>query len=250
MPTSCQACQCEDGFPVPFSMAFQPLIDTRSGRIFGHEALVRGVEGEGAGSVLSKVDADNRYYFDQQCRVKAIELAARLFPTGGDTQLSINFLPNAVYEPRACIRRTLETAERVGFPRQAIIFEFTENERLDSDHLLKILKTYKEIGFKTAIDDFGSGYAGLKLLAEFQPDIVKIDMDLLRGIDADPARRTIVSNILRMLEELGVAALCEGVETDAEFSVLTDLGAHLFQGYYFAKPTFEALADYPAALAN
>ena len=246
----CHACQSDDGFPTPFSMAFQPLIDIRDHRIFGHEALVRGIAGEGAGSVLSKVDADNRYYFDQQCRVKAIELASRLFPAGGDTQLSINFLPNAVYEPRACIRRTLETAERVGFPREAIIFEFTENERLDSAHLLKILKTYKEIGFKTAIDDFGAGYAGLKLLTDFQPDIVKIDMDLLRGIDADPARRTIVRNILRMLDELGVAALCEGVETEAELAVLTDLGAHLFQGYYFGKPAFEALAPYPAALSH
>lgn len=241
MREGCQGCQRGEGFPMPFSMAFQPIIDTRGRHIYGHEALVRGVGGEGAGSVLSKVDADNRYYFDQQCRIKAIELAARLFPAGGDTLLSINFLPNAVYEPRACIRQTLETAERMGFPRERIIFEFTENEPLDTDHLLKILTTYKAIGFKTAIDDFGAGYAGLSLLARFQPDIVKLDMDLIRGIDADPARRTIVDNTLRMLRDLGVTALCEGVETEAEFNTLADLGAHLFQGYYFGKPVFEGL---------
>ncbi len=241
MHNGCQACQLENGFPVPFSMAFQPIVDTRAASIFGHEALVRGIKGEGAGSVLSKVDADNRYWFDQQCRVKAIELAARLFPAGGGTRLSINFLPNAVYEPRACIRKTLETAERVGFPLEDIIFEFTENERLDIDHVLKILKTYKAIGFKTAIDDFGAGYAGLKLLAEFQPDIVKLDMDLIRGIDADPARRTIVRNILAMLDDLGVTALCEGVETEAEFDTLRGMEAHLFQGYYFGKPVFEGV---------
>lgn len=241
----CQGCQRDNGFPIPFSMAFQPIVDTRACAIFGHEALVRGTGGEGAGSVLSRVDADNRYWFDQECRIKAIELAARLFPPGRDTRLSINFLPNAVYEPRACIRQTLATAERVGFPLDDIIFEFTENERLDTGHLLKILKTYKEIGFKTAIDDFGAGYAGLTLLADFQPDIVKLDMALLRGIDADPARRAIVRNILGMLDDLGITALCEGVETEAEFAALTDLGAHLFQGYYFAKPAFEALADAP-----
>ena len=249
MPNGCQGCQRDNGFPIAFSMAFQPIVDTRAHAVFGHEALVRGVAGEGAGSVLSMVDADNRYWFDQACRVKAIELAARLFPAGGGTRLSINFLPNAVYEPRACIRKTLETAERVGFPIDDIIFEFTESERLDTAHLLKILKTYKEIGFKTAIDDFGAGYAGLKLLADFQPDIVKLDMDLLRGIDADPARRAIVRNILGMLDDLGVTALCEGVETEAEFATLADLGAHLFQGYYFAKPAFEALADAPALWA-
>lgn len=243
MQTGCQGCRRDNGFPLAFSMAFQPIIDTRAGRIFGHEALVRGTAGEGAGSILSKVDADNRYWFDQQCRVRAIELAARLFPTEDRPKLSINFLPNAVYEPRACIRQTLETAGRVGFPPEDIIFEFTENEPLDTAHLLRILTTYKEIGFKTAIDDFGAGYAGLSLLSTFQPDIVKLDMDLIRGIDADPARRTIVTNILRMLDELGVTALCEGVETEAEFDTLKGMGAYLFQGYYFGKPVFEGVGS-------
>ncbi|WP_370677250.1 EAL domain-containing protein [Pleomorphomonas sp. PLEO] len=246
MSNGCAGCQRGEGFPIAFSMAFQPIVDTRAGRVFGHEALVRGVHGEGAGSVLGRVDQDNRYYFDQQCRIKAIELAARLFPAGEDIKLSINFMPNAVYEPRACIRQTLETAERVGFPLKKIIFEFTENEPLDTGHLLKILTTYKQIGFATAIDDFGAGYAGLNLLAKFQPDIVKLDMELVRGIDADPARRVIVKNILAMLDDLGVTALCEGVETAGEFAVLSDLGAHLFQGYHFAKPSFEALGAWCA----
>lgn len=249
MQRGCQGCQREGGFQLPFSMAFQPIVDTRAGRVFGHEALVRGMNGEGAGSVLSQVDADNRYWFDQRCRVRAIELAAGLFPRGEDLKLSINFMPNAVYEPRACIRQTLETAERVGFPLEAIIFEFTENEPLDASHLLRILKTYKEIGFSTAIDDFGAGYAGLNLLASFQPDIVKLDMDLVRGIDQDAARRAIVKNLLHMLDDLGVTALCEGVETAAEFAVLADLGAYLFQGYYFGKPTFEAITTLPGIKA-
>lgn len=250
MQKGCQGCQREDGFPLPFTMAFQPIVDSRNRTIFGHEALVRGMNGEGAGSVLGRVDADNRYYFDQQCRVKAIELAAKLYPSGTGTKLSINFMPNAVYEPRACIRRTLETAERVGFPLDQIIFEFTENEPLDSAHLLGILKTYKEIGFATAIDDFGAGYAGLTLLAKFQPDIVKLDMDLMRGIDADPAKRVIVKHILAMAGDLGITTLCEGIETEAEFTTLTDLGASLFQGYYFGKPAFEALLSYPEHAAS
>lgn len=245
MSEGCQGCQREEGFPLPFTMAFQPIVDTRAHAIYGHEALVRGLGGEGAGSVLGRVDQSNRYYFDQQCRIKAIELAARLYPPDEQMKLSINFMPNAVYEPRACIRQTLETAERVGFPRQQIIFEFTENEPLDTEHLLKILNTYKEIGFATAIDDFGAGYAGLTLLAKFQPDIVKLDMELLRGIDAAPAKRVIVRNILAMTADLGITALCEGVETEAEFTTLSDLGAFLFQGYYFGKPAFEALMAYP-----
>lgn len=241
MTTGCAGCRGGAEFEIPFSMAFQPIVDVGPRRVFGYEALVRGPAGESAGTVLSKVDAANRYRFDQDCRVKAIELAASLYPVDQDVKLSINFMPNAVYEPRACIRLTLATAERVGFPLDRIIFEFTENEKLDTGHVADILRTYRSIGFKTAIDDFGAGHAGLGLLTKLQPDIVKLDMDLIRGIDVDPVKRTIVKHTLRMLDDLGITPLCEGVETTAEALTLTELGANLIQGYFFAKPGFESL---------
>ncbi len=242
MSTHCEGCRDGGAFQLPFSMAFQPIVDIRTGAIFAHEALVRGPNGEGAGSVLGQIKDDNRYAFDQQCRVKAIELASRLYDPGENVKLSINFMPNAVYEPRACIRVTLAAAMKTGFPLDRIIFEFTENEQVDTKHVLNILRTYRDMGFKTAIDDFGAGHAGLALLAHFQPDIVKLDMDMIRGIDVDPVRRTIVKHTLRMLEELAVVPLCEGVETAEELKVLRDLGVALIQGYVLAKPSFEALA--------
>lgn len=240
----CNGCRNGEGFDLPFSMAFQPIVDLSSGRIFAHEALVRGLNGESAGSVLSRVSDDNRYAFDQQCRVKAIELASKLSAPGDDSKLSINFMPNAVYEPRACIRLTLATAERVGFPLNRIIFEFTENERLDTEHVLNILRVYKAIGFKTAIDDFGAGHAGLNLLARFQPDIVKLDMDLIRGIDVDTSKQIIVRHTVAMLNEFGITPVCEGVETEAELSVLRDFGITLIQGYLLAKPSFETFSTF------
>ncbi len=242
MPIGCQGCRDGSEFALPFSMAFQPIVDVVSGATFAHEALVRGPGGEGAYTVLSAVDDTNRYAFDQQCRVKAIEMAAKLGLSDNGACLSINFMPSAVYEPRACIRLTLDSAKRTGFPLDRIIFEFTEAEKLDTAHLLNILKTYKAIGFKTAIDDFGAGYAGLQLLAQFQPDIVKIDMDLVRGIDIDPVKRTILRHTLHMLEALGITPLCEGVETMDELRALQDLGVRLIQGYLLAKPAFESLA--------
>ena len=181
MSKGCEGCRGGGAFDKPFSMAFQPIVDVSSGKVFAHEALVRGPKGEGAHTILSAVDQTNRYAFDQMCRVKAIELAATLRPPGDDACLSINFMPNAVYEPRACIRLTLDAAERSGFPLDRIIFEFTETEKLDVAHVLNIMATYKEIGFRTAIDDFGAGNAGLALLARYQPDIVKVDMDLIRA---------------------------------------------------------------------
>ncbi|OQP86823.1 diguanylate phosphodiesterase [Rhizobium rhizosphaerae] len=249
MAHACLGCRDGAAFAHPFSMAFQPIVDRRSGRIFAHEALVRGVAGEGAGSVLSLVQDEMRYAFDQQCRVKAIELASTLFDHAEKPFLSINFMPRAVYEPRACIRLTLDTAKRTGFPLDRIIFEFTENEQLDTGHVLAILNTYREIGFKTAIDDFGAGYAGLNLLSRFQPDIVKLDMALIRGIDTDRVRQIMVGKMVEMLHALGVEVVCEGVETTGEFHALADLNVDYIQGYLVARPSFEALSAISLPLA-
>ena len=243
MAVGCAGCRDGQAFELPFSMAFQPIVDLDSGTTFAHEALVRGAAGEGAYHVLSAVNEQNRYAFDQQCRVRALQLAARLLPSASEEKLSINFMPNAVYEPRACIRLTLATAEQLNFAPDRIIFEFTESEQVDTDHLLSILKTYRQIGLKTAIDDFGAGHAGLNLLARFQPDIVKLDMDLIRDIDRDPAKRIVVKHTLAMLREFEIMAVCEGIETREELQVLQDFGVTLFQGYLFAKPAFEAFAQ-------
>lgn len=240
--TICKGCKNGATLPITFSMAFQPIVDINRGNVFAHEALVRGIDGSSAAEVLSRVDAENQYAFDQRCRVQAIELASHLFPRDDMPHLSINFMPNAVYEPRACIRKTLETAGRTGFPLDRIIFEFTEVERLDTAHLLNILQCYKEIGFKTAIDDFGAGHSGLNLLAKFQPDIVKLDMDLIRGIDVDPRKQVIVQRTLDMLHDLKIAVVGEGVETAEELAMLEGMGVSLVQGYYIARPKFEGLS--------
>lgn len=238
---ACSGCRDGAGFELPITMAFQPIVDVSTETVFAYEALVRGQDGRGAGAVLAEVSPENRYAFDQQCRTTAIELAAGLNLAADGASLSINFLPNAVYEPRACIRLTLAAAMRTGFPLNRIIFEFTEGEAVDADHVLNILRTYRSMGFKTAIDDFGAGYAGLGLLSLFQPDIVKLDMALIRGIDRDRVKRTIVSHTLNMLRDLGIEPVCEGIETVDEYDALRDMGVALMQGYLLAKPQTAAL---------
>jgi EAL domain-containing protein (putative c-di-GMP-specific phosphodiesterase class I) len=246
-----QTCSgCRDDVPLGFAfeMAFQPIVDVASQRIWGHEALVRGPNGESAGSVLANVTEDNRYRFDQLCRVKAIEAAGQLFEDE-ELRLSINFMPNAVYEPAACIRTSLEAARRVGFPSERIMFEFTEDERVhDAGHIERIISEYRRLGFITAIDDFGAGYAGLKLLADYQPDLLKIDMALLRGIDASQAKQTIVAGIAGIAHSLDITLIAEGVETEQELTVLRTTGIRLFQGYLFARPSFQALS--PVTMLN
>lgn len=247
----CSACREGQSFAVPFSMAFQPIVDLESGGIFAYEALVRGPGGEGAGTILSQVDASNRYAFDQACRVRAIEMAARLRLPERAQAVSINFLPNAVYRPEVCIRTTLATAKRVDYPLDAIVFELTEGEALaEPAHLKRIVESYREMGFRTAIDDFGAGFSGLNLLAQFQPDLVKLDMQLVRDIDKEPVKRVIVEGIIRICRDLGIGVIGEGVETAQESAALLDLGVSVQQGYLFARPGFETLPEPGAGASN
>jgi EAL domain-containing protein (putative c-di-GMP-specific phosphodiesterase class I) len=242
MATGCSGCRDGAALDFDFTMAFQPIVDVVRGEVYAYEALIRGANNESAFSVLERVTPENRYAFDQRCRVKAIEGAVAAGILAGDAKLSINFLPNAVYSPKACIQLTLKTAQATAFPTDRLIFEFTENEEMvDPGHVQTIVETYRAMGFGVAIDDFGAGHAGLALLARFQPDKVKLDMELIRGIDESLPRRLIVEAVVRMCEGLGVGIVAEGIETEEEFAALKSLGVRYMQGYLFAKPGFECL---------
>ncbi|WP_245555294.1 EAL domain-containing protein [Hahella ganghwensis] len=243
--TICAHCMNDAQLEFDFTMAFQPIVNCRTHEVFGYEALIRGVNGESAGSIISQVNEGNRYVFDQFCRVKAITLAYQL---GLDSVLSINFLPNAIYQPERCLRTTLDAAREFGFPIEKIMFEFTEVERIDdSEHVKNIVECYHALGFRTAIDDFGAGYSGLGLLADFQTNVVKLDMALIRCIEKDRIRQSIVQNCLNIFSDIGITPLAEGVETPEERSWLQEAGVELMQGYLFARPGFECLPEVSAA---
>jgi len=232
---ACGACRDGGAFEKSITMAFQPIVDVHARSVFAHEALVRGTDGASAQDVLASVSPGNQYAFDQACRVRALECAVEAeLPA----LLSINFLPNAVYNPEHCLRATIAAAARVGWPLANIIFEVTEHEAIsDPAHLLNILRTYRARGFLTAIDDFGAGYAGLNLLADFQPDLLKLDIGLIRGIDRDRVRQRIVHHMTGLCADLGVRVIGEGVESVGESSALLDMGVVLQQGYNFARPS-------------
>ena len=230
---------CKEPLGFDFTFAFQPIVDVATQSIYAYEALVRGVNGEGAAVVLGQVNDTNRYRFDQGCRIRSIFLAQRL---GMTTRISINFLPNAMYQPELCIRTTIAAAEAAKFPLEQIIFEVTEGEQiLEPGKLLSIFSYYRKRGFATAIDDFGAGYAGLGLLTDFQPDILKIDIKLVRDIDSNPVKQAVVEGILHTTRTLGIKVIAEGVETRAEAQWFKANGIRLMQGYYFARPGFESL---------
>ena len=222
-----------------FSFAFQPIVHAPSGLVVSHEALIRGPEGESAHSVLSGVPQGALHAFDAHGRECAIVLATRL---GIRTQLNLNFLPQSLFSQQEVLTPMFEAARRNDLPISRLVLEVTEGEVIDDvARFARLIKTYRAQGLKLAIDDFGAGYCGLNLLAEFQPDILKLDMALLRGIERSGPRQAIVRAILSACTDLGIDAIAEGVETVDEFSWLADEGVTLFQGYLFGRPGFETL---------
>ncbi|WP_036565506.1 EAL domain-containing protein [Oceanospirillum beijerinckii] len=241
---SCDRCKDLPPLPFTFSFAFQPIVRASTREIISYEALVRGINGEPAGSIFQHVNEDNLYQFDQACRVTAIKKAVEL---GLDKQLNLNFTPNAVYQPELCIRTTLEAAKKYGFPLEKIVFEVTEGEEVkDKQHLVNIIEAYKKMGFQTAIDDFGAGYSGLNLLADYEPDIIKLDRELIINIHQHPRKQAIIKGIILVCQELSLELLAEGIELQEEYLWLKEQGIDLFQGYYFARPGFECLPEIPS----
>jgi EAL domain-containing protein (putative c-di-GMP-specific phosphodiesterase class I) len=224
-----------------FSFAFQPIVDIRNREIISYEALVRGPRGEPSASVFARVPRYNLLGFDEVCRRKAIHLASRLkIPN----RLNLNMFVPGLYEVDLNIMATFRASIQSGIPVENIIFEVLETQNLtDQRNLLKYLQVIQDFGFKTAIDDFGMGYSGLRLLVAYQPNYIKIDRELMSNIDKDFVKQSIFSGIQKICKSLSIEIVAEGVETANEFHWLQEAGVSIFQGYYFARPAFEALPD-------
>lgn len=231
------------GFDI--TMAFQPIVDLTDRSVWAYEALVRGTDGSSAPEVLSRLNSGNRYAFDQLCRVRSLELASRLGIATRGARLSMNFSPALVYNPAACLRRTLEAAHAFSFPLESLIFEITEGERMDDiAHMRAIAAEYIRHGFVLALDDFGAGFSGLAILSELRGiGLVKLDGSLIRHIDRNARAEHVVCSIIGLCRALGIRVLAECVETAEECRKLHALGIRLMQGYLFAYPQNEALPE-------
>ncbi len=134
----------------------------------------------------------------------------------------------------------MQVSQQVGWPIDHLIFEITETEKVsDRQHLDKIVKAYKMMGFKVAIDDFGSGYANFDLLTTLTPDKIKIDRELISHCDHDERRQVLLRTLIKLSDDLGVDVIAEGVESKEEALWLYAEGVSLQQGYFYARPTLE-----------
>lgn len=240
-PSGCSACRNTSDLGFEFTMAFQPIVERSTGAVFAQEALVRGLDGSGAGSVFEHVNSENLYHFDQTCRTTAIRLAAEL---GLDELLSINFMPNAVYEPERCLQTTLEVADETGMPLSQLIFEIVETEHVaDPEHVANIIDVYRAFGMKTAIDDIGAGHASMMRMINFSTDVHKVDRALITGIDTDPRRQAVLKGLVQISHDLGARLVAEGIETRGELITVLSMGVELVQGFFIARPQFRGVAQ-------
>jgi EAL domain-containing protein (putative c-di-GMP-specific phosphodiesterase class I) len=236
------------GVDFAFTFAFQPIVDAATREIISFEALVRGPAGESSDDVFSWVPRENLYHFDQACRLKAIHLARRL---NLDTSLNLNFFPNSAHGTGTGIRATLQASLEAGFPVDKLVFEVSESELLQQHARIEgIFDGCQDSGFLTAIDDFGAGYSGLRMLADYQPNFIKLDRDLVSDVHENHVKQIIVRGMRGICRQLSIETIAEGVEKAEEYHWLRKAGIHLFQGFYFARPAFEALAEVPLAVYN
>jgi EAL domain-containing protein (putative c-di-GMP-specific phosphodiesterase class I) len=213
-------------------MAFQPII-TADGVLYGYEALMRsratGLPHPGA--VLQA--ADSLGQMDALGR-KVRELAAEpVAPDASRGTLFVNLHPSDLEDEE--LVSPLSPLAQIA-PR--VVLEITERTGVDSvNDLRNRVAKVRETGYRVAVDDLGAGYAGLTSFALLEPDIVKIDMSLVRDVDTSPVKQRLILSITRLCREMGIQVVGEGVETVAERDMLVQLGCDLLQGYCFAKPS-------------
>ncbi len=222
---------------------FQPIVSAADpGRVFAYECLIRGVDD--AGKLIPPRDlfaaarsADLLFHLDRSARLCAIRSAA---VRNVRTRLFLNFNPSSIYTPAYCLKTTFRAVEAAGLSPEQVVFEVVESDEVrDTKHLLNILSTYREAGFKVALDDVGAGYSSLSLLTQLRPDFMKLDMGLVRGVDLDPYKAQVAGKLLEMAQGLGVRTIVEGVETPGEQAWAVAAGADYAQGYLFARPAAE-----------
>jgi EAL domain-containing protein (putative c-di-GMP-specific phosphodiesterase class I) len=150
----------------------------------------------------------------------------------GDATLFLNLHPRDIEDDELyTIGSPLSTiADRV-------VLEITERASLEGvTDVAHRIANLKDIGYRIAVDDLGAGYAGLTSLANLDPNVVKLDMSLIRDVDRQPTRQKLIGSFIELGRELGMMLICEGIETEAERDTLADLGCRYMQGYLFARP--------------
>lgn len=218
-------------------LAYQPIVSWSTQRIHAYEALVRSDDAE-----LSRPDAifktatrlGREWDVGRAVRNRAADDALRLAP---GQSLFVNVHPRDFDDPNL-----LDPMSPLSTVASFVVLEVSELASLETiASARERIAQLRELGFRIALDDMGAGHAGLATFAQLRPDIVKLDMALVRGCDQDPTRRRLIRSMTEACTDVGVQVVCEGIETAAERDAIVETGCDLLQGYFFARPARELI---------
>ncbi len=212
---------------------YQPIISWKEKRIFAFEALVRS-KSETLPHPGALLDAAERLH-----RMRDLGRAVRhqapvpFEGTGDDAPLLFVNLHSQDLKDPDLLSPVAPLAARA----DRVVLEITERASLDGiSGVRETVAELREMGYRIAVDDLGAGYAGLTTFSSLEPDVVKLDMALVRGVDASPTKQKVIRSFVQLCGEMEIRIIAEGVETVGERDVLIDLGCDLFQGFLFARP--------------
>ncbi|MDP9000871.1 MAG: EAL domain-containing protein, partial [Myxococcota bacterium] len=213
-------------------MTYQPIVSWSRREVFGYEALLRSREPTlpNPGAILDAAERLHRLQpLGRAIRARVAESAPRM---PGRGMLFVNLhtqdlLDDDLFDPRSALAKIAGK----------VVLEITERASLHTvrDVQARVARL-RQMGFRIAIDDLGAGYAGLTSFAQLEPEVVKLDMSLVRGVHAQPTKQTLARTIIAMCHELRMQVVAEGIETADERDAITEVGCDLLQGYLFAKP--------------
>ncbi len=222
--------------------AFQPIVDIHNGSVFGYEALLRGYEKLGMGSPFDVLDRAAElsilHRFDMMMRVRVIDKYVTL-PRTHRTKLFYNLDNRIIASPDYFPGATKTLLQQANLPQSILCLEISERHEVSMKQAESNLALYRNEDYSTAIDDFGAGYSGLKLLQEHHPDFIKVDRSFISGIEKDKKCKLMISTIVELAHVLGIFVIAEGVENEAELMVCKEIGCDLVQGFFVERPQLD-----------
>lgn len=216
---------------------YQPVVDVAARRVVGYEALTRVGSGrfENVETLFRAAEANDALWsLERLCRRRHLEGVPVLQP---DQMLFLNVEPDSAHDPHLTGPPFLEALRSADLTPRQIVLELTEHSAVrDFVAFRRTLDQFRALGFRLAMDDVGSGYAGLQAIAEIAPDFIKADMHLVRGLHISAIKRELIDTMQRFSESTGITLVAEGVESTDELAALVEVGVRCAQGFLFARP--------------
>lgn len=221
---------------------FQPIFSGRTGEVYGYEALTRLTRTSpfacDIGQMFDKAhEVGLISTLDMLCRENAFRRAMELGFAQHESNLFVNICPASLMHPDHKAGVTDQLADRYGIAKERVILEITEQDAIRNYELFKrSVDHYRKRGYKIAIDDFGVGYGGLKMLSIIEPDYLKVDRHFISGIDTDSFKYNLVDALATVCHKFGIIVIAEGIERPEELEAISHFGIELLQGFLLERP--------------